>query len=354
MENLDLRYKKAIDLHKDGYFHLALPVLVDYILSSKGFSFISLDAFVLLVKICSECQLDFRSFNTLLKALSKRIPGKYLELAEFLKDSKEEFIKSKAPDCLEHTRVINEFFESGEADSSSKIKALIKLKGRQNLRQDNHIYNEIIESDSKLRAVPISAQVRYKNSIEGNIVTALQHIPPGYVIYTEKRPIIFMINDKYKRNHCSFCCQKVGRDRVFCPKKCIDIVYCSDACRSLNMPCHDILCDTVISSSGFYGVGLDQNSQLCAQFAANFLSANANCDDPLSFGGLPYLHYPCLENNFYETSLEHFEKLLKDFFDYQVVHGIRKAFYQKYRYIRLFMVPSPSIHYSSQRDDPIH
>lgn len=312
MDCLDPKFREAVDLFENGYAHLALPVLLECVLSLDQLGSVPSEAYLLLIGICSACHLDFPKLSALLRSVGRAIPGKYLELAEGIRYSKGDLIlKNNESPCLDPTQ-LKAFFD-GVEENSSETSILIKLKERQILRENNKIYNKIIEEDAHLRAVPVSAQVTYKNALEGNTVTALKSISPGSIIYTEHCPIVMMINDKYKRNHCSLCCQKVGRDRVFCPKKCVDVVYCSETCRDSNQPSHAILCDTILSSSGFSGFKLDQNSQLCAQFAARFLSTGEILEDPLSFGGLPYLHYPGLDGNIYESTLENFTRLLTDF-----------------------------------------
>ncbi|KAI0243794.1 hypothetical protein L0F63_000120 [Massospora cicadina] len=84
-------------------------------------------------------------------------------------------------------------------------------------------------------------------------------------------------------------------------------------CKKLDLQCHGVLCVTVLASHGVSEFGLDQDAQLCADFAAKFISSAGESNCPLSFGGLPYLHYPCLEGQVYESTPEAFLKRLKGF-----------------------------------------
>ncbi|ORY04937.1 hypothetical protein K493DRAFT_333752 [Basidiobolus meristosporus CBS 931.73] len=213
------------------------------------------------------------------------------------------FATMKTPEAISHDEGLDSNQANSLVDSITGSAILpvtnfkasnfqLKLTSRPNNRKDPRYYQKVISESCKLRGEPQKMKIHYEEDGCGNRVVATQAIQPGETVYVDQSPIVWILEDIYKRKYCSNCVSTLGRDRVTCQSGCTGIYYCGADCRDEAWNSHHkIICTSNNSQKGYAQYDLSLNAQLSGELAARCLASDDpnHQQEPLSYSGLPYL-----------------------------------------------------------------
>ncbi|KAK9707678.1 hypothetical protein K7432_010055 [Basidiobolus ranarum] len=295
---ISLHYQKARHLYLSSCPQIAVYDVLKCLELAPGDSYWSYRAFNLLNKICTATGWET---SDIANAISCTAADKYLKYLV------PDFIPNLTSAQASHPELNDEELE---AFHESSIKDLVtgeprlpttnfkapnfqfQLTDRPTSRNDIEHYEKVISENCKARGEPQKMKIHYEDDGCGNRVIATKTMLPGEIVYVDQDPLVWILEDNYKRKYCSNCISTLGRERVTCASGCTGVFYCGPTCRDEAWKNHhNIVCTSNFSRKGYVHYELSLNAQLSGELAAKCL-ASPNSEyhqTPLSYSGLPYL-----------------------------------------------------------------